>query len=83
MIILNKFDNERDYFNYKALRYAEIYGIFEYNVVYEFMLYSECYPNEGYYLHKVNLITNEHECIQSITPSEYRRELLFPNERAN
>lgn len=44
----------KDY-DYKALRYAEIYGIIEYRVEGNKMIYTESYPNEGTFEHKVNL----------------------------
>lgn len=44
-------------YEFRALRYAEHYGITEYKTENNIMIYEENYPNEGKFVHKINLDT--------------------------
>jgi uncharacterized protein YihD (DUF1040 family) len=59
MIILEKFDSVKEFKEFKALRYAERFGIIEYEVALNYMTYEEKLPNEGTFRHLYNLITDE------------------------
>lgn len=43
------------HYEFLALRYAEHYGITEYKVKNNIMIYAEKYKNEGEFIHKINL----------------------------
>ena len=55
-------ENVTDYAE-RALRYAEEYGIIEYDVKGKFMYYKEVLPVEGTINHEINLDTFEHRTV--------------------
>lgn len=48
---------------FKALRYAERYGIIDYIVEDGFMMWTETYTNEGTFKKRIQLDTMEYSCI--------------------
>jgi hypothetical protein len=59
MIVLEKFNNLEEKFDFQALRYAERYGIIEYTQKEGKMCWMEKYPNEGEFLHTKDFKTGE------------------------
>lgn len=52
MIVLEKFDTEKEKFEFQALRFAERFGIIEYRVEGSTMIWQAFYRNEGRFQYK-------------------------------
>jgi lipopolysaccharide export system protein LptC len=57
MIILTKFDSQEEMYDFKALRFAEKYGVIDYKVESNHMEYYKEYWSEGGFTHTINLDT--------------------------
>lgn len=58
----------KEQYELRALLFAEKYGIIEYEVKGNMMLWLESYPNEGSFLHQLNLDSNIETSTQTASP---------------